>query len=118
MGLILWIDQNTFAGTLVEKVFKKKDLPFYGLSKVDDFAYLVEDLTPEVIVLDVETALSNLEAFKNQYEASEALKKTPFILIGADESLNFIQRKIGELQRPIEPFEIPQKISTILNKLS
>ncbi len=118
MGLILWIDQNIFAATLVEKVFKKKDLPFYGISKVDDFAYLVDDLKPEVIVLDAATAISNLEAFKQQYTASLGLQNTSFILIGQDDSLNFIQKKIGSIERPFEPFELPQKISTILNKLS
>lgn len=118
MGLILWIDQNTFAATLVEKVFKKKDLPFYGLTKVDDFAYLVDDLKPEAIVLDAATAVGNLAIFKAQYDASLTLQNTPFILIGTDDSLSFVQKKVGVIERPFEPFELPQKISAILNKLS
>ena len=44
MGLVLWIDQNTFASSLVEKVFKQKGLAFYTIPHARDFLYLVEDL--------------------------------------------------------------------------
>lgn len=118
MGMVLWIDQNTFATTLVEKVFKKKDLAFYGLTHARDFAYLVDDLIPEVIVIDTLTISEDLAIFKAQYEASQKMQKTPFIFIGKDATLDFIQIKLGEIDRPFDPFEIPKKISTFLNKLS
>jgi CheY-like chemotaxis protein len=81
MSLVLWIDQNSFSTNLVEKVFKKKGLPFYSLSKATDLSYLVEDIKPSLIVLDGETARANLAEFLEEFKQSIYLQKTPFILI-------------------------------------
>jgi DNA-binding NtrC family response regulator len=112
MGLVLWIDQNVFATGLLEKVFKKRDLPFYTIQSAEDFLYLVDDLRPEVIVLDFKTASENLKEFQAQYESSENLKKLPFVLIDGD--LNFIQKIAGRINRPFDPFLIPSKIQELL----
>jgi hypothetical protein len=116
MGLILWIDQNTLATNLIEKVFKQKNLPFYGITSVEDFQYLVEDLRPVLIVLDTHTYLTHPEAFKRQYEASELLRNTPMVLLDNDGRLNFLQNKIGELNRPLEPFRLPEQLMEILQR--
>lgn len=110
MGLVLWIDQNTFATGLLEKVFKKKNLPFYTLESVDDFLYLIEDIKPKLIVLDRQTFRANPEAFKRQYQ-SEVLKSLPFVLIDPDESLGFIATVVGQIRKPFDPFKIPEILS-------
>jgi DNA-binding NtrC family response regulator len=107
MGLVLWIDQNTFATGLLEKVFKKKNLPFYTLDSVDDFLYLVEDIKPSMIVLDFLTAKSNPEAFKKQYDALN-LNGLSFVLIDAVEGLDFVKNVVGTIKRPFDPFKIPE----------
>ena len=111
MGLVLWIDQNTFATGLLEKVFKKKALPFYTIPNAQDFVYLVEDLKPEVIVLDTKTAMSDFEAFKRQYES---LKDIPFILVDHKDELPFISKVVGHIHKPFDPFQVPQILNQIL----
>ncbi len=114
MGLVLWIDQNTFASSLLESVFKKKSLDFYTIPHARDFVYLIEDLKPGLLVLDAATVRVDLEAFRNQYEASETLRKTPVIVIGSWSELEFIVEKRGELSRIFDPFVIP----ALLERLS
>lgn len=113
MGLVLWIDQNVFATSLLEKVFKKKSLPFYTLAAANDFLYLVEDLRPEAIVLDSKTALAHFDEFKAQYEKSSELQALPFIILDPVPELEFIKNIQGEILRPFDPFDIPQKLRTI-----
>lgn len=113
MGLVLWIDQNTFATGLLEKVFKKRNLPFYTLSVANDFVYLVEDLRPEVIVLDARTATDHLEAFKAQYDSSEALRSLPFVIIDDHGELGFITNVSGHIKRPFDPFMVPELLQKI-----
>lgn len=113
MGLVLWIDQNTFASSLVEKVYKKKNLEFYTIPHARDFLYLVEDLKPAVIVMDAGTVRQDLETFRNQYESSEILRKTPVIVIGNWTDLEFIAEKRGQMARTFDPFEIPALIRKI-----
>jgi hypothetical protein len=107
LGLILWIDSNTFATALLEKVFKKEDTPFYTLADAKDFSYLFEDLRPTLLVLDAATALHSLDAFRRQYEGSEIIRKVPVVVIDNLEGLEFITNVVGHLQRPFDPFIIP-----------
>ncbi len=115
MGLILWIDGNTFATTLLEKIFKNQALSFYSLQNVDDFLYLVEDLKPVVIVLDYPTLLKNKSRFFEQLNSSELLKTLPFILIDGIEGESELQNVIGQIKRPFDPFEIPNQIKKIIS---
>lgn len=113
MGLVLWIDSNTFATGLLEKVFKRQGLPFYTLSSAVDFTYLVEDLKPELLILDGKTGLDQVAALKSQYESSETLRKLPVIFIDPVPGLEFIENKIGQISRPFDPFKIPETIQNI-----
>lgn len=117
MGLILWIDNNNFASSLLEKVFKKRGLAFYRLSGANDFSYLVVDLKPALIVLDQKTALESLDKLKLQYEASTELQQTPFMVLGEWNGLDFIQHKAGELPRSFDPFEMADRLTKITQDL-
>lgn len=115
MGLILWIDHNTFATSLIERVFKKRDFPFYSINSVDDFSYLVDDLHPVLIVLDEETFSKNAEVFLKQYENSPKMQALPFILLDPKSDFSFLKNKIGELRKPLEPFELPEVLKKMLS---
>ena len=115
MGLILWIDHNTFATSLIEKVFKKRSLPFYTINSVDDFSYLVDDLNPAVIVLDGETFAKNSPVFLKQYENSTKMQSLPFILLEPKSDFGFLKHRIGELKKPLEPFELPELLMKIVS---
>lgn len=113
MGLILWIDENKLVTDLLEKVFKKKNLAFYSLNDAKDFVYLVNDLRPQVIVIDSVTAKKCMENFKAQLEQVE-LKKVSWIVLGESLELSFIPNKLGEIHRPFDPFRIPELIEKIV----
>lgn len=115
MGLILWIDHNSFATGLIERVFKKRNLPFYTLESVDDFSYLVDDLGPALIVLDGETLARNPEAFQKQYQASIKMQGIPFILLEECGDMSFIKNRVGEIKKPLDPFEIPDQIQKMMS---
>ncbi len=115
MGLVLWIDHNTFSNGLIERVFKKISLPFYTLSSVEDFSYLVDDLKPVLIVLDADTFLQNSQAFLDQYEKSSHMQGLPFIVLDPKGDFSFLKKKIGDLKKPIDPFMLPQILSQILS---
>lgn len=114
MGLVLWIDQNTFATGLLEEVFKQKNLDFYSINEATDFLYLIDDLRPELIVLDAMTAIKSLDAFKALYDASEGLRHLPVVLLDETSELHFLENVVGKIKRPFDPFLIPEKLQQIL----
>ena len=115
MGLVLWIDLNTFAASLIEKVFKKRSLPFYTINSVEDFSYLVDDLNPSLIVLDGETFSKNSEVFLKQYLNSSKMQSLPFIILEPLSDFSFLKNKIGELKRPLEPFDLPEILGKMVS---
>jgi DNA-binding NtrC family response regulator len=116
--MILWIDKNSFATSLLEKVFKKAEKELYIVSSVDDFSYLVDDLKPQVIVLDEATFLDNEPAFLKQYETSLLMQRIPFIFVDEKQGMSFTVNKIGNIKRPFDPFSIPEQIEMILKTMS
>jgi hypothetical protein len=113
LALILWVDSNSFATSLLEKIFKQEEIPFYGLNSASDFLYLIEDLRPSFLVLDAQTALNHLDAFRCQFEKSELLRKIPIILIDQKPGLEFISNIAGRLHRPYDPYTIPAFIRAL-----
>lgn len=106
MKLVFWIDQNTFASKLLEKVFKKQDIGFYTLDSAKDFSYLVSDLRPSLIVLDEETALSALDDLKKQFRENPEMQSLPYIIIGSTGEFPFLN-VVGTIERPFDPYKIP-----------
>jgi hypothetical protein len=109
--MVLWIDSNEIATALIEKVFKSQSKPFYFVTSVRDFAYLIRDLAPHLIVLEGATALSELESVKKQYEETEGFLGTPVVLLNSCPELSFIKNVRGELQSPLDPFSLPETLS-------
>ena len=114
MGLILLVDENKFVTDLLDKVFKKKNLAFYTLNSAKDFVYLVNDLKPELIVIDSKTALNEMADLKKQIDGSKELGALPWIILGESSELAFIPNKIGQINRPFDPFHIPDLIEKIV----
>ena len=114
MGLVLWIDQNELATGLFEKVFKDKGEKFYTLNSVLDFGYLISDLDPLVIVVDAATALKDLGAFKRQYDETQGFFGKKVIIVDPLPGLEFVQNLSGTINRPINPFELPEKLRKLI----
>jgi len=112
-GLVLWIDGNEFSTKLVEKVFKQNGLSFYALSSVSDFAYLIEDLSPSLIVVDAQTALNDKERFLAQYQATQGFKSIPVVIIDPVAGLEFLESRVGQILRPFDPFSIPKQLGKL-----
>ncbi len=114
MDLVLWIDRNEFATGLFERVFKQKGHGFYTIASARDFAHLIQDLAPGVIVIDASTALADLEVFKLQYESTSKFQGRPVIIRDPLQGLEFIENINGEINGPIDPFELPELLAKMM----
>ncbi len=117
MGLVLWIDSNTFATGLLERVYKQRGLPFYALETAADFSYLIEDLRPVVLVIDVATAKTAGDALRLQYATAPLFRTLPVITIDGSSEVDFLENRIGQINRPFDPFQIPDIIQAMLGQL-
>ncbi len=118
MGLVLWIDKNEFATSALEKIFQKQGSEIYTINSAQDIQYLIEDLRPEVIVIDVATYLAHEDRVNMFMAASEIMQNTPWILSGTrDIIIPGIQVK-GRINKPLNVMTVAQDIRSILGLLN
>lgn len=59
---IFFVYRDEFGAKLVEKLTQRASIQCYGLSKVDEnFAYLIDDLRPELVMVDEQAYAKNSE---------------------------------------------------------
>ena len=118
MGLVLWIDKNEFSTSALEKIFEKKGLEIYTINSAQDIQYLIEDLKPQVIVMDVATYLEAEDRVNMFMAASEVMQSTPWISTGTRE-LHFPGAQMkGHIQKPLNVMIVAQEIQKILGLLN
>lgn len=118
MGLVLWIDKNEFATSALEKIFEKQGGSIYTINSAQDIQYLIEDLRPEVIVIDVATYFAHEDRVNMFMAASEVMQQTPWIVAGTrDIQIPGIQIK-GRVNKPLNVMTVAQDIQKILGLLN
>lgn len=118
MGLVLWIDKNEFVTSALEKIYNKQSLSLYTINSAQDIQYLIEDMDPEVIVMDVATYLAHEDRVNMFMAASEKMQSISWISAGTREmSFPGVQMK-GHIQKPINVMNVHNQIQKILGKLN
>lgn len=112
MNLIFWIDENTFATSLAEKALKSQGVDFYTISSAKDFAYLIKDMKPQIVVIESGTILKDLDLFKAQYESTESFYGAKLVMIGTAGELEFLG-DVATLDLPFNPFRLKDFFSKI-----
>lgn len=112
MGLIFWIDENTFATSLIERALKGQGIDFYTVKDAKDFLYLIHDLRPQIIVIDSQTAQKDKDVFKKQFEDSQSFLGAKLVIINDNGVLDFLG-EAHHLNRPIDPFKLKEFFSKI-----
>lgn len=113
MGLIFWIDENTFATSLAKKTLEAQGVDFYTIDNAKDFAYLIKDLKPQTIVIESGTVLKDLALFKDQYESTDKFQGAKIVVIHSVPELNFLENVAGTLELPFNPFNLKEFFSKI-----
>lgn len=73
---ILYINKTKFVCDMVSKLCQRAKIECYTLETTEDFTYLIEDLKPEVIVIEEETFGINEDEFWVQVKKSSFKSKT------------------------------------------
>lgn len=77
---ILYINKTKFIGDTVLKICKRKGVECYTLENMEDFAYLIDDLNPEAVVIEQSTFNINPELFWAGIKSAKT--KTITVLMG------------------------------------
>ncbi len=93
---VFWIDKNKFLTGMVEEFAKKFAIRLYTLNSLDDSSYLLDDLNPDVIVIDGETFEQSSAELKAMFQ--DKIKDRKIITSGKLLDI----KSIGHLSKPLD----------------
>ncbi|MGZ3789136.1 MAG: hypothetical protein ACXVLQ_11475 [Bacteriovorax sp.] len=107
---IIYIDKGDFLRSMMEFALKSKGAQIYTVATLENNFYLLDDLLPNLIIFDVETARPHLEELFCYRE------KATLVAVG-DESQRFlVEGKVKAfLARPLEAKNIAEKILSLID---
>ena len=94
-----FIDREKFLRDMVELSLKEKGLAIYTIDSAKDCIYLIKDLTPDLIIVDLDTLLPNLEDFFSGLDQDNI--KPHILSIGTQDGWS----KLGSYQSRFIAFE-------------
>ncbi|MCK5882400.1 MAG: hypothetical protein KAG61_01830 [Bacteriovoracaceae bacterium] len=112
MKSVFFIDKEKFLRTMLELVFKERGLDIYTIESGADCTYLIDDLTPDLIVADLATLSPDIETFFSSFE--ERNITVPILALGMesdwDQLEKFQDRFVGLEKKPLSPTGIVEKL--------
>lgn len=101
---IFLIDSNPLISEWLQRLAEKLNYRFYHLPHLDEAAYFINDLNPDVLVIDGDVANKSKGDFIASLQDYPILRKIPVIGLGSPlpdwSSLLNVQ---GHIQKPLNP---------------
>jgi len=100
---VFLIDQNPLLTQWLKRQAEARGVPFYSLSSLEEAAYFIHDLKPDVLVFDG-ASLKGAEKFLAEVESYPEIKSLPMIGLGSslpEWAGNFVVK--GLIKKPLNP---------------
>lgn len=112
---IFLIDANPLISEWLKRLADKTGQRFYHLGKLDEAAFFIDDLRPDVVVLDGETAAKSQGEFLQNLSEFPFVKEVPVVGLGAPlpEWVGHLNIR-GHLQKPLNPAQFYEKVRALL----
>jgi DNA-binding NtrC family response regulator len=72
---VFYINEIRFVCDTVANICKNNEIECYTLEDVKDFAYLINDLKAQIVIIDVKTLSKDVDCFWNEIKSAELLPK-------------------------------------------
>ncbi len=113
---VFWLDQNKFVCNLIEATLKKEGVSCYTHQTGDGFRYLIEDIKPDLVVIDFQS-ISHIQE-KIDEELSTCTCPVILSLKEEERSLVKLKKNNGSLSKPIEPMILADNLKALLNEVN
>ena len=99
----------------LQRLADKSEQRFYHLAKLGEAAFFIDDLKPDVVVLDGDTALKTQGDFLSSLSHFPFVKEVPIVGLGAPMPEWVGELNIrGHLEKPLNPALFYEKVKAFL----
>jgi DNA-binding response OmpR family regulator len=107
---VFYVDNSDFLRKMMEFALKAKGAEIYTIDTLENNLYLLDDLVPDLIIFDVQTAKNHLEILKS-YSGKAVLVGT-----GAESDRSTVSGMVKDfLPKPIEARSLATRILSLLD---
>ena len=107
---VFYIEKGEFLRSMMEFALKAHGAEIYTVASIEDNFYLLDDLTPDLIIFDVETAQNFLLELK-QYSSKAIL-----VAVGPESAKPLVDGMVKNyLVKPLEAKNIAHRILSLLD---
>lgn len=113
---VILIEKTKLVSKLLSTVLESNGAKCYVLNELEDFSYLVDDLRPQILLVEVSTLRDDLELFWKAIDNS-AFKSFKLVLFGKKDdvdSITNIERFDSKLYKPIDISNIYEQLSSLV----
>ncbi len=116
---VFWIDSSKFVTDVVSATLREENITCYTHGSADNFHFILEDMRPEVLVVDASTLGENTQVFFKTLESGVESSKIPVVLLGNEEELQTLSKKYksqikGIIKKPLAPMALTNELKKIL----
>lgn len=113
LNQIILIEKTKLVSKLLTAVLSDKSINSYCLDQIENFTYLIDDLAPQIVLVEVQTASEDWQLFWDSLNKAK-VKNFKLILFGEKEQVE----KLENLEKFDAVLLKPLDISTIYEQLS
>ena len=116
LNQVLLIEKNKLSSKILSANIEGNNTKCYALDQLEDFTYLIDDLSPQIMLIEVFTFLDNPQVFWNSVEISTQ-KNVKLVLFGEVEDITTISEKDKFdliLEKPIQIARLYKQLSSLV----
>lgn len=114
---VILIEKTKFVYKLISSVLADKAVNCYCMEQIEDFSYLVDDLKPEMLLVDYNTASQNWDLFWRSLNASQHQSYLK-VLYGEQKDLESFEEKKSfdaVMVKPLDVTTLYEQLSSFKN---
>jgi DNA-binding response OmpR family regulator len=109
---VLYIEKEKFLRTMMELALRAKGAEIHTVEALRDNIYLLNDLSPQLILFDLETCEKDQKELEELYQYST---KAKLVAVVKDSSLQLDPRVSGKMDKPLEATRLAEKILSLID---
>jgi DNA-binding NtrC family response regulator len=113
---VFYVEKEKFLRSLFETALKAKKREIHTVESLQDNLYLLEDLTPALVLLDIETIEKTPELIPAVFDYKATHPGVKIVTIGSvEQQSRYRDRTDGFFSKPIEVSQLAHKIIALID---
>ena len=110
---VLYIEKEKFLRSMMELALRAKQAEIHTVETLQDNLYLLQDLTPQLVLFDLETCQQNPDELEQLYAFSEKAKLVAVVPKHLNQNLD--HRVSGFLEKPIIAHSLAERVLALVD---